>query len=231
MRLRDLLAAFNEDLNDLNPAGTLPNRWSQAQLLRFFNEGLCNVFTLNPNEFVEASMVKLDPGTLQKLCDCKVLRKILGQTDETGLVLTPVPEQNISILSRWTKKVCLTPTNGEFTLTGYTYSAGDNGYFNVYPPIPPNEDVYLKVLCANPPEPYTMKDLDKEVDAGCASVTAARQWVLYSALMIDDEVEIAVAAARVHLETFFNILKVQLTQQRLAELGVNRTVRATNDNG
>lgn len=225
MLLRELLDSFNEDLNDLNPAGTLPNRWSQAQLLRFFNEGLCHVFSLKPTEFVEQVIVELEPGNVQKLCDCKILHKLLGQTDETGLVVSPLNVQDQGLVARWTKAPCPSPISAEFKLTGYTYDAGDNGYFSVYPAVPPNEKVYLKALCANPPEPLTMVDLNKEVDADCMATNAARQWVMYSALMVDDESQTGLAAARIHLEAFFQVLQIQMTTQRLAEMGVSGGAR------
>lgn len=217
MKLRQLIGAFRQDLNDENPAGTLPNRWTDEQLLRYFNEGLCQVFDLKPEEYVEPILMELDVGTVQKLCNCHTLTKILGQTDETGAIVRPIAKYDAGLVQRWNKPVCV-PAYSEFTLRGYTFSAADNGYFNVYPPVPPNEKVYIKALCSNPPDTFTMDDLDTEVD-DCLGVTAARQWVLYSALMMDDESDASINAARVHLELFFNILKVQMTQQQLEKAG------------
>lgn len=218
MILRDLLTGFRKDLNDLAPAGALPARWTDDQLLRYFNEGMCHVFSLKPNEFIEPILVKLEVGNVQKLCDCKLLHKILGQTDETGAILKPLSKQNLDIVDRWKKRPCSTKSGQAFSLSGYTYSPSDNGHFMVYPAVPPNEEVYVMALCANQPDGYDLTDLDAEVD-DCQAVTAARQWVLFSALMVDDESEMAVAAAKIHLELFFQILGLQLTQAKLLELG------------
>ena len=211
MKLRELLAAIKSDLNDTNPAGTLQGRWSEEQLLRYFNEGLCHAFSLRPEDFIEQVLVPLEPGSVQKLCDCKHLHKILGQTDATGLVVKPieaVSEAVDAISSRWNKRKCTSTSSGEYVIKSYKLNPADNGFFTVTPAVPPNEEVFIKALCATPPEAYSLADVDKEVD-DCQTVTAARQWVLYAALMVDDESEASLSAARIHLETFFSVLKVQ----------------------
>lgn len=213
MVLRELLGAIRADLNDVNPAGTLQGRWSEEQLLRYFNEGLCQAFSIRPEDYIEQVLVQLEPGSVQKLCDCKHLHKIIGQTDATGLVVKSVEESNEvidAIASRWKKRKCPNTSSGTqaYRMQSYKLNVADNGFFTVVPAVPPNEEVYIKALCSNPPEPYSLSDMDREVD-DCQMVTAARQWALHAALMVDDESEASLSAARMHLETFFNILKVQ----------------------
>lgn len=224
MTLREFLDSLSEDLNDINPAGTLPRRWSQSQLLRYLNEGHSHVYSLAPHEFMQELLVKLEPGTLQKVCGDFVLHKILGQTDETGLVIRPIPERNQELLTRWTKKVCPVVDQGEFTLDGYTVSPSDAGYFRVYPAVPPNEDVFVKVLGSEPPAPFTAKDLDRELGMSSTVAAAVRQWVLYSALMVDDESAAEMNAAKGHLEVFFQLLNLKITQYQLLVLGVSNKV-------
>lgn len=227
MTLHEFLDSLSEDLNDLNPAGSLPRRWSQSQLLRYVNEGLSHVYSLAPNEFMQELLVKLEPGTLQRVCGDFVLHKILGQTDETGLVIRPLSEYVRELMTRWTKKVCPVVDQGEFKLSGYTVDSADASYFQVYPAVPPNEDVFIKVLGSEPPKPLSTKDMDSELPYNSTIVAAVRHWALYSALMVDDESAAEVDAAKGHLEVFFQLLKLKISQYQLLVLGVsNKVARA-----
>lgn len=217
MKLRDVLDALAQDLNDNKPSGTMPTRWERSQLLRYFNEGLCHVYTVKPNEFAELQLVKLEPGSIQKVCGCKQLLRIFGQTDETGLVVRDIPSMDFTIATRWTKKGCPAPLGEDYRITGLAMEALDNGHFRVYPPVPPGEDVFINVLCANPPTPYTLADEDVELD-DCQAVSAARQWVMFAALMVDDESEVGMAAAKIHAELFFSILDVQFSKNLLTQM-------------
>lgn len=225
MTLREYLGALSQDLNDLNPPGSLANRWSQSQLLRYLNEGLCHVFTLSPKSFLREMLVELEPGNLQKICADGILHKVLGQTDETGLVIKPLPERNEELMVRWAKKVCSSSRpQDDFSLSGYTFNKGDAGYFTVYPAVPPNEQVFVKVLFMEKPKALSLSDLDSEINHGCTTMNAARQWALYSALAVDDESAAAVNAAKGHIEVFFQLMKVQADQRLLQEFGVNQRV-------
>jgi hypothetical protein len=222
MKLSALLLDIARDLNDAEPGHEF-TRWPQQSLARWFNEGRCNAFTLNPSQFSQVVVVKLQPGTEQQACNGGILHDILGQTDARGLITTPINRTDMSMSTRWTKTVNCCVTGASTTkLTGYTFTASENGLFSVEPPVPPGADVYVKVVCYTRPSDLSLTD-DVDDSDDCATTAAATQWALFRAMMRDDESIAAQNAAAVHRQMFFDLLNVRYTREREAQLDMADT--------
>jgi hypothetical protein len=220
MLLSRYLLEIAHDLNDAEPGHEF-SRWGQPQLLAWVNEAQCNAFTLRPDAFVHTVVMKLAPGSDQKPCDCTVIRRIVGQVDAQGNLLGGyLPKRSDVATYRWSKPGCPAPTSGPFRLTGYNQDPLENGLFRVVPPVPPGQDVYLKLTCTSLPAPLSMGDLDLSTD-DCRIITASKQWVLFRALMRDDTSTTNVQVAQVHAQLFFNLLDVQFTKAIAMQLGIS----------
>lgn len=220
MKLKTLLLEIARDLNDAEP-GHEHVTWEVEALTTWFNEALGNAFTLNPTKFAEVKVIKLTTGSDQWPCDCAILHRVLGQTDALGYTTRSLSQSDGDLDARWTKPSSCPPARGPFRLTDFTFNVGEDGYFTVRPPVPPNADVYMKVLCYVRPKVFSPGD-DIPDDG---TVAAAKQWVLYRALMRDDESQVSLAAAQVHIKTFFELLKIQYTQELALQLGATTKAR------
>ena len=214
MKLKSLLLEIARDLNDAEPGHEFVT-WGVEALTTWVNEAFANAFTLNPTKFAEVKVLKLAPGSDQWPCDCAILHRVLGQTDALGRVTRALTQSDSDLEARWRKPASCPPARVGFQLTGFTFDVGQDGYFTVIPPVPPSEDVYVKVLCYV--RPGALSAGDDVPDDGTAA--AAKQWVLYRALMRDDESQASMNAAQVHLKTFFELMKVQYTQELALQLG------------
>lgn len=215
MNLAGLLTNISEDLND---PGSVT--WSRGQLARWFNEGRCTAFTLSPGSFAQTKVYKLEPGTEQELCDCDVLHQILGLTDASGAVVTPMTRADSGISSKWTKKACAgRPASGR----SFSFDPDVGSRFSVFPPVLPGEDVWVKVICYNRPD-----DLDETSDVPeCSVSTAAMQWVLFRAFMMDSEVATSVNTAQVHAKMFFDLLKIKYTREQAMQMAGSASSNTT----
>jgi hypothetical protein len=216
MKLSQLLHGLATDLNDAE-LGYEFQTWTKQQLLGWFNEGRCNAFTLNPSKFSETRCYKLDTGSDQQLCGCTMLHKILGVSDAQCIGTTPIPRSDSDLALRWSKKGCAPAVADGFKIKSYTFDPLEGGQFHVTPPVPPNEEVWVKTVCNIEPEALTL-DGDPEVGS-CQTTNAAKQWALFRALMVDDESDSSLKAAIVHRDMFFQLMGVQVTSDLINALG------------
>jgi hypothetical protein len=226
MLLSQVLDDLAVDLNDAEE-GHAFQTWTRGQLLAYLNEALCNAFTLNPSLFSETIVIQLQAGSDQQPCDCTILHCIIGQTDAQGTLLGGyLPRRSNAATYAWSKPGCPAPAGGPFRLTGYNFDPLENGGFSVTPPVPPGVKVYVKARCSTLPEAFTSADLDTECcsgrggsDTDCRMVTAARQWVLFRAHMVDEQSLSSVNTAMIHLKLYFQLLNVQFSRQLAQQIG------------
>lgn len=205
--MRNLLLSYAHDLNDAYP-GHEHSIWTAEQLLGFFNEALCLISAHRPDMFTELKVVKVDVcnGYLD-LCDCVKVLDVLGQSDEKGRNIRPIPRRK-ERATVWNG----TKTKKEFTdlLTEYELLDKSN-LVRVFPRnLDPTKPLYVTLRCSVEAKVYGLDD--KAPDERCAFLAAARHWVLYNAKMIDGEFSQTLQSqAKEHREMFVGIM--QLTKQ------------------
>lgn len=214
--INDLIVRAARDLNDYTDE--VPNkqfqRWSQEQLLGYWNEALCVMFTLNPSKFKSTKVAKLQPGMNQVLDDCGRVRSVIGVSDKDGNVLYEIELDKSDHKLKWggfRPRHCSSFThNRDFKLTHYRILTDKDGSVMVKPSIPYGVDIYLKFMCENPPREFEMNRLDADTsEANCGDIAMGVHWVIFRALMVDEESQSSTSLATQHLNLFFKLLEVK----------------------
>lgn len=201
--MKTLLLDFAQDLNDAYP-GYEFSIWTQAQLLRWFNEALCLIATQRPDMFTEQKIVKVQScENYMDLCDCLNVLQVLGQCDAQGRQVRPI-SRRAAKSAGWQG----IRRKQEFTDTITEYELLETGnLLRVYPNnLDPTKDLYVLLLCSVQPKTYTLDD--EAPDQRCAFMAAARHYVLYSAKSMDGEFSQSYKqAAEHHQQMFASILE------------------------
>lgn len=214
--INDLIVRAARDLNDYTDE--VPNkqfqRWTQEQLLGYWNEALCVMYTLNPSKFKCAKVAKLKPGINQVFGECKRVLSVIGVSDKDGNVLYEIEKDTDDKKLKWggyRPRHCTTFThNRDFKLTSYRILTDKDGSVMVKPAVPYGMDVYLKFMCETPPREFEMNNLSADVaQSNCIDVTMGVHWVLFRALMVDEESQSSNSLASQHLNLFFKLLEVK----------------------
>lgn len=214
--ISDLIVRAARDLNDYTDG--VPNkqfqRWPQEQLLGYWNEALCVMYSLNPSKFKCAKVAKLKPGINQVFDECKRVLSVIGVSDKDGNVLYEIEQDSEDKKLKWggfRPRHCTTFThNRDFKLTSYRISTDKDGSVMVKPTVPYGMDVHLKFMCETPPREFTMNNLSAAAEqSNCIDVTMGVHWVLFRALMVDEESQSSNSLATQHLNLFFKLLEVK----------------------
>lgn len=213
-----LLIKTARDLNDYtdNNPNKQFQRWGKEQLLSYWNEALCLMYTFNPSKFKCVRVAKLSYGINTSFDDCKRVLSIIGVSDKDGNVLYEVEQDKGDKTLKWGG---YRPINcprvehtKDFKLKGYRIASDKDGSIFVNPPIPFGKDVYIKYMCEVPPEPMDLADLDAEVGTeDCSDVSAGIHWALFRALMVDEESQSSTVLADKHLQLFLKLCEVKVT--------------------
>lgn len=216
--VNEFLLNAARSLNDAQP-GREFRRWSRELLISFLNEAIDLIRIFRPDEFTSTAVVQLSAGTWQTVDCCSKVLKVFCQTDKYGneiggtlLKISP------TVISKWIKEACPQPAGSAFRLSSYTIENKSDVSFSVRPPVPVNAEVYVRLSCIKPPSDYDLNDGDVSLDLP-SSEAAAMQWVLYRAMIIDDESETAAAVAGQHLSLCLELLKVQYAREKIAQIG------------
>lgn len=212
--INDLLIRTARDLNDYvehNPNKQF-QRWTRGQLLAYWNEALCVISTLNPSKFKCAKVAKLEPGINQVFGDCKRVLSIIGVSDKDGHILYEIEQDKKDKSLKWggfRPRRCPTYQHTkDFKLDSYRILADKDGSVIVKPAIPYGADVYLKFMCEQSPVSFDLGELDADVNSSnCSDITIGIHWVLFRALMIDEESQSSASLASTHLQLFFSLVK------------------------
>lgn len=214
--INDLIVRAARDLNDYTDG--VPNkqfqRWSQEQLLGYWNEALCVMYSLNPSKFKGSKVAKLTPGMNQVFSECKRVLSVIGVSDEDGNVLYEIEHEQGDRKLRWgayRPTRCQSFThNRDFKLQSYRILTDKDGSLMVKPAVPYGMDIHLKFTCETPPCEFKMNNLDADVEAAnCIDIAMGVHWVLFRALMIDEESQSSTGLANQHLTLFFKLLDVK----------------------
>lgn len=180
--MRSLLLGYAQDLDDAYPGHEF-SIWPAEQLLRFFNEALCLIAAQRPDMFTEEKIVQVDVcNHYVDACDCVKVLDVLGQCDNNGKNVRPLQRRK-ERATVWTGSKIRTSLTREIT----SYELLEkSSLIRVYPAnLDPTTPLYVLLRCAVEPQAYLLTDAAP--DERCAFLAAARQWVLYSAKMMDGE--------------------------------------------
>lgn len=205
--MKNLLLSYARDLNDAYEGHEF-SIWSAEQLLSYFNEALCLIAAHRPDMFTEVKVVKVQPcNNYLDLCDCIKVLDVLGQSDEEGRNIRPIPrrKERATVWSGNKKKQVFTDIITEYELLD------KSNLVRVFPSnLDPTKDIYIALRCSVAPKSYSLKDAAP--DERCAFLATARHWVLYNAKMVDGEFSQTMQSqAKEHREMFIGAL--QLTKQ------------------
>lgn len=220
----DLIVRSAQDLNDYVEG--VPNRqfqrWSRNQLTAYWNEALCLMFSLNPSKFKKAKVAKLKPGINQVFDGCKRVLSIIGVSDKDGNVLYEIEQDKEDKKLKWggyrpRRCVSLVHTK-DFKLTNYRIMSDKDGSVFVKPEVPYGKELYIKYMCEAPPEPITVGGEISDED--CANITLGIHWVLFRALMVDEESQSSNSLASQHLQLFLKLLEVKMDLEKEKEFNL-----------
>lgn len=220
--LNDILVRAARDLNDYTDH--IPNkqfqRWTREQLLSYWNEALCVMFTLNPRKFKCTKVAKLKPGINQVFDDCKKVLSVVGVCDEDGNILYEIEQETADKKLKWggyRPRHC-PPTfqhSRDFKLTSYRIATMQDGSLFVKPAVPYGVDVHLKFMCETPPEAFDLTELENDVETNsCVDISFGIHWVLFRALMVDEESKSSNGLATQHLNLFLKLIEVKTDLDR-----------------
>lgn len=213
--LNDLLVRTARDLNDYTD--NVPNRqfqrWTRSQLKSYWDEALCVMYSLNPSKFKCVKVAKLQPGINQVFEGCDKVLSIIGVSDKDGNVLYEIEQSSTDKKLKWggfRPRKC-PPTfkhTRDFKLDSYRIATDKDGSVFVSPPVPYGKEMYMKYMCQVPPEPVSENE-DDVSGSSCSDITFGIHWVLFRALMVDEESNSSTQLASQHLQLFFKLLEVK----------------------
>lgn len=225
--LNDLVVRAARDLNDYTDQH--PNRqfqrWTREQLIGYWNEALCVIYALSPSKFKCAKVAKLKPGVNQVFDDCKRVLSVIGVSDKDGNVLYEIEQDKADKTLKWggyRPRRCSTfQHTADFKLTHYRIATDKDGSVFVKPEVPYGKEIYLKFMCETPPAMFDPNDLDADANqSNCSDITFGIHWVLFRALMVDEESQSSITLAGKHLELFLTLMKQKEELDRDAIFGL-----------
>jgi hypothetical protein len=224
LKLAEVVTGLSSDLGDNEP-GNENTAWSQADLLKWWNEARCVVASLRPDKYTCQKKIKLCSGTIQNHCECSSITQVLGQVDANGKFLGYVGKSSLTQNTRWRRrKVCDDVSSEDYRVSSYATTPTGDGTFMVTPEVPADADVYLSVMCRVSPK--AMSNLNANVDdMDCAIQAVATQWVIGRAYESYDGPG-AFNRSQAAFTLFFKLLNLQYSAELIAKSGVPPIVSA-----
>lgn len=202
MKLSALLNQLAVDLNDAE-MGFEFTTWTREQLRAYVAEALQTLFTERPDLFMEVKVIEVTScDTVQDDCDCDRVHKVFGQSTEKGRVIKTLRRRSSSEKLIWRGKPCPVPPE-RFELREYSIDPR-TGTLQLFPVVPPDVKVWVKVECSVRPDTDNMSD-DMEINP--EFLPMIKQWVMYSAKIVDGENNAAIIqVARDHRAAFWELV-------------------------
>lgn len=199
MSIKSLIDHIAFSLND--PTNVT---WTREFLLEVVNEGFCLAAKFRPDMFMKTITVKLNPGRIQRVCECSVIKSIVAQVDKYGNEIKSIPRIENKLANRWIGgRKC----SSSYIVEGYSFDKTNNKEFEVSPPVPHGEDVYVQIACV-----LNTDGLTEDADTpDCGLEAAVVQWALFRALAVDNQ-DVSMNAANIHRQQFDTMLERQYVQ-------------------
>lgn len=204
MLVSDIVYALAVDLNDAAPGHEFTT-WSRSQLTTYVIEAVQTTFSERPDLFIETKIMEVEPCTeLQEACDCTKVRRVIGQATADGRVLKKLRIRSSNDKLKWPGPSRDCGSYSNFSLSEYSIDEGTNRIW-LYPRVPPGISVYVLIECAVIPS-----SVGSDYDVPSELVAAVKQWALYRAKAVDEEINPNVAqVAENHQATFWRLIQAQ----------------------
>lgn len=215
MNTRTIIRQVSLDLNDQEP-GYEYTRWTYDQLASYLQEALNHLYNSLKYLFTAKVVVPLEYGDVwQDACQCEDIQRVLGMTNAEGTrILKRLRRRTDDDSIVWSSERSAKCSYGKkYEAESYMINATDGRSFMVFPPVPPSAPrQYALIECYAPLGVET-----GEEDVPFEVVAAAKQWMLYRAMMIDSENNATIAEIGLkHRETYFSLVQ-DLVQTRALE--------------
>ncbi len=203
MNLNDFIVRVRFDYNDIDS-----DRIEDPLIVDYLNEGVREIFRLNPNKFLKTIVAKLEDSDLQQPCCCDLLYSVDAITDAHGNFIAELKEVDDSASTAFGKKNC---SRRQSQTRSYSKVANTDNQFTVKPPISPNETVYARMTCAVLPKIDENAQLD---DAIVENYGALVDYVLYRLFGAETESATSQQKSAFHYKQFLDgiLVKEQIRQ-------------------
>lgn len=169
MKAADFITRVRYDYNDIDA-----DRIEDPLIIDYLNEGVAEMFKLNPNKFLKTVVAKLDDSDLQQPCCCDLLYSVDAITDAHGNFIAEMKEVDNEAQSAFGKRNCISRKTDS---RSYSKVPNTDNQFTVKPPVSPNETVYARMTCAVKPKPVSLEgELDEAIVENYANLV---DYVLY----------------------------------------------------
>lgn len=200
MKLSAILSGYSQDLNDAQAI-----TWPTSQLLSWYQEGVALIATAVPERAYKRVIVEIQTcQEVIEVCACENIHSVIGLCDEYGRVTKRLREVSFD------EAITLPPKGYSGTTKAYTpdsYAVDRRlNMVQVFKAPPPNYKGYLLIECL--PKNVPVPRLDDDVELTNTELAIVRQWVLWSARMVDDLDANANTTAAAHKAMFEQLLKV-----------------------
>lgn len=226
MVIHEFLKSIAEQLGDNRPGNPF-RRYTLASLIAYYNEAMCFVAARRPDLFTGFKVIKLATGQFQDAtcCGCVNVLSVVSQLNAAGDTVKDFSSQDTSARSsanrtKWYRPVCRTDQPGAtVVIQTVKILGGQNGAFQVYPPVPEGADVYLKVRCVQQPcgvdEAAVLAG--DSVPGWCQFLPAIRSYVLYRALQGDRQAVGATNEAQAERRAMYDFLQLAYDAEQKQE--------------
>lgn len=163
--------------------------WREEELLTYFRLAVSIVASMQRDKFVKRVSVPLVSGAVQTIPEqCRESVKVLGQTDDTGKIVSFPRKTPTSAMHLYGKVGCRDCTASvsadNYRVNSWQYDEDDPNTLYVEPPVPDGANATLEITCFVPP---TVSDADDSVDLGDQLRPAVFELMLYYAYGRDTE--------------------------------------------
>lgn len=203
MNIADFITRVRFDFNDIDA-----DRIEDPLIVDYLNEGITEIFRLNPSKFLKTVVAKLEDSDLQQPCCCDLLYSVDAITDAHGNFIAELKAVDDSASIAFGKKNC---KGRESQTRSYSKVANTDNQFTVKPPVSPNENVYARMTCAVLPKLDENGPLDSAL---VENYSALVDYVLYRLFGAETESVTSQNKSSFHYKQFLEsiMLKEQVRQ-------------------
>lgn len=177
--------------------------WPKVLLLAHFNEAICYIASLKPQDFIRPVVVRLQPGSTQVTC-CDVVGAVTQHVNEAGSFISRI--QSSKTIPTWKgTKTCA--VDGVYVPQQTYRSSEAPNSFDIYPPVPAAGAYYVKILCSQAPEAVVEGDLTAEMPS-CKYYAAINEYVMFKCMSGETDTAL-ISGSQLHYKAFTDLMGIQ----------------------
>ena len=202
----DIVADAAKVLNDLGY-----DRWSQADLVGYLNNGLLQIALVRPDAFSKTESVLLAEGTRQtipttglRLLD--VVRNMGANGSTPGYPITKTDRDSLDLFNRlWHKQT------GKAAVKNYFHDERTPKDFYVAPPVQAAAEgaVYAEIIYAKIPTPVDPADLITPIAVDDVYRGPLKDWILRDAFAVEIASQASQTLSARYEQSFYNGLGIK----------------------